>query len=109
MFRRAEFSYGLDCFLVERFFQLFTENHRVGWNRALLFDYSSVGKYLFIELLRNVSGDNSCFDLALLERLIALSISAAEENVLKKVFGSASAPFADLSKFNSAKRPIGAT
>src|SRR3970040_494351 len=79
----------LNCSGAQRVFELFADNHRVGWNRPLLLDGASGGDHFVVELLRNIPGRYCCVDLALLQCLPTLSVPAPEQDLLEKSLGGA--------------------
>src|SRR3989338_1567806 len=81
-FRDSSYDSG-----AQRIFQLFADNHRVGWDRALLFNNPSRGDHFIVELLRNIPGRYCCLDLSLLQSLPALSVAAPEQDLFEKSLG----------------------
>src|SRR6185503_18782326 len=80
---RTELDDGLHCTRSQRVFQLFAEHHGVGWDRPLLLDRARAGDDFIVKLLGHVAGDHCRIDLALLERLPALTVAAAEQDFLE--------------------------
>src|SRR5919109_5062522 len=86
MLGRAELSDRLNGAAAQWVFQLFAEDHGMGWDRTLLLDRAATAQDFVIKLLRHITGDDRGIDLALLQSLPALAVAAAEQDFLKVGF-----------------------